>query len=348
MKPLGRASAALARYDARLLGVHNKEFFLGPLRTTEAVVSSRIEGTVATLDEVFKIQADAEDDNADAREVYRQEALEVFSYARAMKHAQKLIDDGLPICSRLFRNVHSRLLFFGRGADKTPGEFKSDQNYVVDKTKKKVLFIPIEPNLLPEGIAKLERFVNDEAIDSLLQSAIGHAEFEALHPFKDGNGRLGRMLITLNLWQKGAIQAPHFYVSSTIEKRKDEYIDRLREVSSENMWTEWVTFFLEVIEEQSNENIEIIDDIVELYNNMKDRFRDILSSQWSTVALDYVFEKPMFRNSSFTRRSDIPEQTAHRLSRQLLDAGLLTVIEPASGRRAALLAFSPLFEVVRA
>lgn len=351
INPLSRAASALARYDTRLEGLHNKELLLAPLRNTEAVVSSRIEGTVATLDEVLKIQADADetdDETAEPGPGNREEAMEVFSYTRAMKYAQKLITDGLPICSRVIKEAHSRLLFFGRGADKTPGVYKQDQNYVVDKRRKRVLFVPIEPEKLEDGISKLEKYINNESIDAFIQTAVMHVEFEALHPFKDGNGRLGRMLIPLNLWQKGKIHAPHFYVSGAFEERRDEYIDRLRATSQNGEWTEWIEFFLEIIEQQAFTNIAITDRIINLYEDMKDRFREILSSQWAPVALDYIFSRPVFWNSSFTASSGIPSQTAHRLSRTLVDQGLLTVLEPASGRRAALLSFNPLLEIVRA
>lgn len=270
------------------------------------------------------------------------------SRPRAMKYAQKLITDGLPICSRVIREAHSRLLFFGRGADKTPGVYKNDQNYVVDKRRKKVLFVPISPDKLEDGIANMERYINDESLDPLIQTAVAHVEFEALHPFKDGNGRLGRMLIPLNLWQKGRIHAPHFYVSGAIEGRREEYIDRLRATSQGDEWTEWVIFFLEIIEEQAYANVAITDRITDLYDDMKDRFRSVLASQWAPVALDYIFSRPVFWNSSFTASAGIPSQTAHRISRTLVDNGLLTILEPASGRRAALLAFDRLLEIVRA
>lgn len=350
INPLSRAASALARYDTRLEALHNKELLLAPLRNTEAVVSSRIEGTVATLDEILKIQADADDADEEGTDHggYREEALEVYSYTRAMKYAQLLITNGLPICSRVIKEAHSRLLFLGRGADKTPGVYKQDQNYVVDKRRKKVLFVPIGADELEDGIAQLERYINDESLDALIQTAVAHVEFEALHPFKDGNGRLGRMLIPLNLWQKGKIHAPHFYVSGAIEERREEYIDRLRATSQDDEWTEWIVFFLEVIEQQAYANIAITDKIAKLYEDMKERFREVLASQWAPVALDYVFARPVFWNSSFTANSSIPSQTAHRISRALVENGILTIQEPASGRRAALLSFNPLLEIVRA
>ena len=133
-----------------------------------------------------------------------------------------------------------------------------------------------------------------------------------------------------------------------LEGRREEYLDRLRAVSASDEWTDWIIFFLEVIEEQAATNIAITDKIAALYDEMKDAFRQILSSQWSPQTLDYVFAKPVFWNSSFTSAAGIPSQTAHRLSRVLVDAGLLSVVEPASGRRAALLSFQRLLEIVRA
>jgi Fic family protein len=345
---LTAATSALARYDAKLEKLHNKELLLAPLRNAEAVVTSRIEGTIATLDEILKIQADVEDDNPDDPSNYRQEAIEVYSYTRAVKHAQTLLNGGLPISSRLIREAHSRLLFFGRGADKTPGDFKKDQNYVVDKRNKRILFVPASPEYLnAEGMTALENFINNEEIEPLIQTAIMHVEFEGLHPFKDGNGRLGRMMVPLNLWQRNLIHAPHLYISSAVEERRDEYVDRLREVSEKGAWTEWVIFFLETLKRQAEINMAITDSISDLYDSMASEFRERLRSQWAPVALDYVFTRPVFRNSAFTASSGIPAQTAHRISRTLTESGILTQVEPASGRRASLLAFQPLLEIVR-
>ena len=343
---LTAATSALARYDAKLEKLHNKELLLAPLRNAEAVVSSRIEGTVATLDEILKIQADVDEDD-ETTTGYRQEAIEVYSYTRAVRHAQVLIDQGLPISSRLIREAHSRLLFFGRGADKTPGQFKTEQNYVADKRNRKILFVPASPNYLQTGIHELEKYVNDETVEPLVQTAIMHVEFEALHPFKDGNGRLGRMLIPLNLWQRNVIHAPHLYISSAVEERRDEYVDRLRHVSEFGNWTGWVEFFLEVIMRQAELNTSITEDIEALYHATGDRFKTILNSTYFHDVLDFVFTKPVFRNSALTSHPRIPTQTAHRLSRLLVEDGILTQLEAASGRRAALLAFEPLLRIVR-
>ena len=342
---LTAATASLARYDTSLRTLHSSELLLAPLRRREAVISSRIEGTIATLDEV--LQYEAEEDPGGTEANYRGEVLEVFSYSRAMNHAQNLMAGGLPLSGRLLKTTHSRLLFFGRGAEKQPGLFKTEQNYVVDQGRKSVLFIPAGPESFDEHFRTFEEFMNEAHPIPLLQTALCHVELESLHPFRDGNGRLGRMLITLMLWDKGLIEAPHFYVSGCIEKERDQYIDRLRAVSSDGEWTEWCKFFFHIIERQAEENIEIANSIRNLYEEMKDIFREVTASQWAINALDFIFARPVFRNGVFTSQSGIPRQTAHRISNALATERLLSVVEPASGRRSALYAFEPLLGITR-
>ncbi len=347
IRPLSSASAALARYDQMLKGMHNSELLLAPLRRQEAVVSSRIEGTITTLDEVLRYEADQDDDEKHDISGHRNEAMEVFLYHQAMKRAQSAMEEGAEISDHLIRSLHSILLGYGRGADKAPGAYKDEQNYVVDKNRKSVQFIPISPEQLPGGMANLHSFIASEDYEKHMKTAIAHIEFEALHPFKDGNGRIGRILITLMLWKYGIISAPHFYISSYLEKQRDEYVERLREVSRADAWTEWCVFFLNALEKQAFENIRITNNIGRLYDDMKDVFRDTLSSQWTMTALDFIFSQPVFRNNRFTHKSGIPRPTAARFSRALLERGLLTVLEPAAGRRPALFAFEPLLRLVR-
>lgn len=347
IKPLAAASSALARYDQMLKGMHNSEILLAPLRSQEAVVSSRMEGTISTLDEVLRYEADKEEDETTNSDRYRSEAIEVYLYGRAMTAAQRAIEQGTPISSWLIRSAHRVLLGFGRGAHLTPGEFKTEQNYLADRARRKVQFVPINPQALAHGMDKLAEFIASDEWEILIRTALAHLEFEALHPFKDGNGRIGRMLITLMLWHYGAISAPHFYISGYFEERRDEYIDRMRAVSESGDWTGWVAFFLAATEDQANRNLAQAEAIRALYEQMKEDFRRVLSSQWSTTALDFLFERPVFRNNIFTGKSGIPAPTAHRFTRLLLDNGILETIEPASGRRPALYSFEPLLKLVR-
>lgn len=347
MKPLSSASSALARYDQMLKGMHNSEILLTPLRSQEAVVSSRMEGTISTLDEVLRYEADQEGDGEEASHRYRSEAVEVYLYSRALTNAQQDLEAGAPLSSFLIRSAHRVLLSYGRGASLTPGSFKTEQNYLADRSRRKVLFVPIKPEFLNDGMERLFSFIEDDSWEILIRTAIAHLEFEALHPFKDGNGRIGRMLITLMLWKFSAISAPHFYISGYFDERKDEYIDRMREVSAKGMWTEWIIFFLGAIEKQANINLRQAESIRDLYEELKIRFRDILSSQWSTTALDFLFSRPVFRNNVFTGKSGIPTPTAHRFTRVLSDQGLIRTLTPASGRRPALYSFEPLLSLVR-
>lgn len=347
IKPLSSAAAALARYDQMLKSLHSSDILLAPLRSQEAVISSRMEGTVSTIDEVLRLEAEQEEDGEIAQRNARSETVEVYLYARAMTMAQASMKEGAPLSNWLIRSSHKILLGFGRGAHLSPGEFKTEQNYLADKIKRRVMFIPISPATLTDGLERLFSFINDDGWETLIRTAIAHLEFEALHPFKDGNGRIGRMIIPLMLWKAGAITEPHFYISEYFERNKDEYIDRMREVSSSNAWVEWILFFLSALETQAKQNLETAEKIRSLYEEMKERFRDVLSSKWTITALDFIFTRPVFRNNVFTNKAGIPSPTAHKFTRNLSEAGLLKTVVQSSGRRPALYAFEPLLSLMR-
>ena len=343
--PLANATAALARYDQMLKTMHNSEILLAPLRNQEAVISSRMEGTISTLDEVLQLEAD-HGDEPEAGD-YRTEAMEVYLYSIAMRRAQSAMTDGQPLTSALVRRIHAVLLGFGRGAALSPGQFKTEQNYLADRARGKVRFVPISPEQLAPAMDDLFAYAADDTVQILIRTAITHLEFEALHPFKDGNGRIGRMLITLMLWHHGVVSAPHFYVSRVFEDNRDRYIDLMRQVSATGDWTNWVVFFLEALETQARENLGKAEEIRDLYERLKIELRDRLSSTWFQTALDFLFTHPVFRNNVFTGKSGIPVAAAHRIARILVDDGYLTIVQPAAGRRPALYSFEPLLELVR-
>lgn len=340
------ASSALARYDQMLKNMHNSTIFLSPLRNQEAIVSSRMEGTISTMDEILRYEAD-QDADVDDNQSTRSEVIETILYQRALNSAQKAIEDGQPISQSLIRSIHQQLLSFGRGATKSPGEFKKEQNYLADPIKKEVSFIPISPEKLQDGLDELFRYIQSEQHPPLIRTAISHVEFEALHPFKDGNGRIGRMLITLMLWSSGMISAPHFYISGYLEEHKDEYIQTMRKVSSDGDWSAWCSFFLDAVEKQAYSNLVTAEKITGLYEKMKVIFIEALSSKWGGNALDFVFTYPVFRNNKFTLKSGIPAATAARFTRILVEKGYLKTLEEASGRRPALYSFTPLLDLVR-
>lgn len=347
MPNLLAATDALARYDQMLKGMHNSELFLAPLRGQEAVISSRMEGTISTLDEILQLEAEFGDDDEGAAAEYRTDVIETILYRRALSAAQSALEEGRPLSEAMIKSIHRQLLSFGRGAKKSPGLYKRSQNYIGERGSRIVSFVPIPPEHLNSGMEALLSLVDDEAVPILLRAGLAHAEFEALHPFEDGNGRVGRMLITLMLWKGGAISAPHFYVSRYFEDYKDEYLASLRAVSAEDDWESWCIFFLEGIEQQAIKNLEVAQAIREFYEDMKIQFADLLSSKYAVAALDYLFTSPVFSNSRFTKLSGIPPQTAARFTRALLQEGFLQTVREASGRRPAMYRFEPLMRLVR-
>jgi Fic family protein len=306
-----------------------------------------MEGTISTLDEVLQLEAETDAGDHDAEKSVRSETIEVALYSRALKQAQGALAQGQPVSEHLIRSCHQTLLAFGRGASKHPGSYKTEQNYIGERGQRRIQFVPISPESLPSGMDSLVSFIRADDPIPLLRTALAHVEFEALHPFEDGNGRVGRMLITLMLWNLGLISQPHFYVSGYFEDNKDEYLDRMRAVSQNGDWSEWCVFFLDALHAQALENLETAERIKSLYDEMRDVFSTVLRSQWSNVALDFMFANPVFRNNRFTGRAGIPAPTVGRFVRALVDANLLTVIDPPAGRRPAMYAFEPLLEIVR-
>ena len=350
IQPLLKATDALARYDQMLKNMHNSEILLAPLRNQEAVISSRMEGTISTMDEIMQYEADfdsADEESVESVANVRSEVIETILYQRALRAAQKALTDGYELSPGFIKTLHQGLLSFGRGAKKSPGAFKNEQNFLADKNKRNILFVPISPEKLQDGLDNLFSYIKDSDHPDLLKTGITHIEFEALHPFKDGNGRIGRMLITLMLWRCGAISEPHFYISGYLEDNKDQYIDTMRNVSENDDWESWCSFFLEAVEQQAINNLNVAEKIRDLYEEMKIVFTEILSSKWSGQVLDFVFTNPVYRNNRLTSSSGITPASAARFSKILLENKLIRIVEEAAGRRAALYSFEPLMELVR-
>lgn len=346
IEPLARAQDAISRYDQMLLSLPNSELLLAPLRQNEAVISSRMEGTISTVDEVMIYEAESDDDGVASP--VREDVVEVALYSAVLRRAQAAVADGQPINEGLIKNAHGLLLSYGRGASKSPGEYKTEQNYVGDDRRKIIYFRPISPLQLRPAMDQLLSYIENSMMLHLFKVSIVHVEFEALHPFNDGNGRIGRLLITLLLWKYGLIHKPHFYISAFFEANKEEYIELMRAVSRDNDWTSWTAFFLTAIAEQAERNLESARKITALYEEMKGPFREISGSKWHIAAQYCIFENPIFKNSQLIKRSGMPKHVAVRITRLLHESGLLKELRPASGRRGALFMFEPLMELVRA
>ena len=254
----------------------------------------------------------------------------------------------IPLSNRVLLETHRVLLDSVRGHGKAAGAFRKIPNWIGPGgcTMETARYIPISADKLPEAMGHLELYMHEEKVsDKLVQLAIIHAEFEALHPFLDGNGRLGRMLVPLFLWQVGLIRAPMFYVSSYLESHREAYYDRLLAISRDNEWTGWCAFFLEAIIEQATENSDKATRILKLYNDKKTEMVDLTHSQYSLLALDWIFEQPIFSSSDFVESAGIPAPTARRILTVFRDTGLLKVLVVPSGRRAGVYAFAELLNI---
>lgn len=339
---IGPSAAAVARYDGMLAAIPNPDVLLSPLTTQEAVLSSRIEGTQATMEEVLEFEAGKEAASPERREDIR----EILNYRAAMREAEKLLAT-MPFSQRVIREAHRVLLSGVRGQHRAPGQYRQVPNWIGPPgcTLEEARFVPISAEKLPEAMSAWERYAHSDAPDRLVQLAILHAEFEALHPFLDGNGRLGRMLVPLVMWQRGMIHRPMFYISAYFEARREAYYDGLLAVSRDDDWTGWCQFFLEGVRIQAEDNLAKAKAILALYEEMKRRIPEMTRSRYAVHALDWIFERPIFRSSDFVHTANIPEPTARRFLGVLQKGGIIRPLAAGSGRRASIMAFPTLLNI---
>jgi Fic family protein len=336
---VGQANAALARYDGLLQGIPNPAVMLSPLTTQEAVLSSKIEGTQATVDEVLEQEAGLLKEGEKFQDIQ-----EISNYRQALYAAREYLKD-YPIRLAFVRELHRILMNSVRGQDKTPGAFRLDQNWIGKHgcTMEQASFVPPNPLQLPDHLQAWERYLDSADVDHLLQTAVVHAQFELLHPFKDGNGRIGRILIPLFLYQKRALSQPMFYLSEYLENHREEYYRRLKAISAEGDWNGWIAFFLQAIVTQAVQNSARVTAIQALYEEMKLAIQAATRSQYTVQVLDAIFNKPVFRASDLGTQLcsefGVHEKTTPGLLRQIKEAGILRELQAASGRRSATLCF---------
>ncbi len=312
-KLVNQARTELGRYDGFLSSMINSETLLSPLFVQEAVLSSKIEGTQSTLTEVLEFEGGGNQQNISKEK--KEDMKEVLKYRYALQKATELLK-GVPLSQRLFKASHKELMRGVRGENKTPGEYRKIPVWIgADKSNiETARFIPIEANKIIDAMGAFEKFLhNNEHFDDLIKIAILHAEFEAIHPFLDGNGRLGRMIIPLYLSEKNLLNSPSFYISSYFEKNKESYYNLLLNVSKNNEWLQWCKFFVKGIIEQSIENLDKAKKINEYYNELKNKIPSITKSQHGITALDFIFKKNYFNSTNFYKNANIPKPTAIRI-----------------------------------
>ncbi len=329
MPLMSRANAALGRYDGLLRSLPNAAILLSPITTNEAVLSSRIEGTQATLEEV--LQQDGGVEPAPERQA---DVEEVRNYRTALFAAEAALAQR-PISLSLIKEIHQSLMQGVRGQDKTPGQFRVDQNWIgrpgctIDEAR----FIPPNPMVLPQALDAWAAYLSNTDDDPVLQIAIVHAQFEILHPFKDGNGRIGRMLIPLLLFQRGLLSRPMFYLSEYLEAHREEYYDRLLSITERGDWQGWIEFFTQGVILQADTNLTKAQEILALYNKLKPLFIDATHSQFAVPALDAFFRKPIINSTDFAARAGIGNRvTSNGILKTLIDRELIQVFRAGAGR----------------
>jgi len=343
---IGPAHAAVAGYEGMLEGLPNANVLLSPLASQEAVLSNRIEGTQTTLTEVltFEAEGNLSDESTPERANFR----EVLNYRIALFAAVDMLKD-IPLSQRLIRDTHEVLMQGVRGQYKAPGKYRRplDNCWIgpPGSTIATARYVPCPAKLLTTAMDNLESYIHHETQDLLVQLAILHAEFEAIHPFLDGNGRIGRLLVPLFMFDKELLSSPNFYISEYLESNRDEYYERLLAVSRDDDWTGWCVFFLTVLKEQASANQGKIRDILKLYSERRDQIVEEAPSQYSARALDAIFDKPIFRTIDFVKNSGIPKYTARRLLNLFKERGLLMELRQGGGRRSSILAFPELLNI---
>ena len=247
---VGTANGELARYDSLLQTIPNPMMIITPLMRQEAILSSKIEGTQATIDEVLESEVGIVKEGTKGEDIQ-----EINNYYKALSLGYDHLQQA-PITLSFIRELHKVLLDSSRGRDKTPGRFRDNQNWIgtpfcsIDQAS----FIPPSPMQLDELLEKWHNYLEGDDIDPLIQTAIVHAQFELIHPFKDGNGRIGRILIPLFLYKKKLLIKPVFYLCAYLEANRDHYYARLQGISEQGDWNGWLEFFLKAIIDEGKQN----------------------------------------------------------------------------------------------
>jgi Fic family protein len=264
----------------------NPHLLIRPFLGREAVSSSRIEGTVTGLKDLllYEMNPDARPAAADVREV--------ANYVAALEHGLRRLSE-LPICLRLVREIHERLLRGVRGAEHQPGEFRRCQNFIGRPGQKahQARFVPPTVAHMDTALHALERFIAAPGdLPVLVQVALIHYQFEAIHPFEDGNGRVGRLLVSLLLCERGCLPQPLLYLSTYLERHDDEYRDRLLHVSQRGAWDEWLTFFLRGVAEQSRDAVDRSHRLLDLWQTYRKNLQAKRASALTLELIDTLFE----------------------------------------------------------
>ncbi len=324
------ASKRLAVLESISSRIPNMNLFVSMYVRKEALLSSQIEGTQATLEDVLDPMAE---------ENVNRNVADVVNYVKATEYAIERLKT-LPLCNRLIKETHAVLMAGVRGQEKSPGEFRISQNWIGGQgsTLKNARYIPPAPEDMAECMSNLEKYWNaDDELDVLIRTALIHYQFETIHPFLDGNGRVGRLLITLFLMEKKALTTPALYISYFLKKNRIEYYDRMTEVRRRGNYEQWIKFFLQAIEESAADAIETVDGLTRLHDENMNKIGTLgLSSATAEKVFSYLESNPIIdiqktadalgmsynaiaKSVNLLIEQDILEQT-HKVGRQRIFA----------------------------
>lgn len=338
-----RADRAVGRLDGLSSLVPDTNLLLYSYVRKEAVLSSQIEGTQSSLSELLLFE------NSAAPGVPVDDVEEVSNYVAAMQHGLRRMRNGFPLSLRLIREMHAILLRGGRGSNKTPGEFRRSQNWIGGTRPDNALFVPPPPNRLMECLDPFEKFLHDksESLPLLVRLGLIHVQFESIHPFLDGNGRLGRLLITLLLCEKKALREPLLYLSLYFKTHREHYYDLLQRVRIEGDWEDWLAFFLEGIESTAGEVSKAVRKSLALFT--ADRKRIAALGRASSSALrvqEYMQKRPIANIGAMSKALSLSVPTVTAALRHLSRLGIAK--ELTGGKRSRVFSYSKYLAMVAA
>lgn len=326
---LAEANRALGELNGIGQMLPNPHLLIGPFVRREAVLSSRIEGTVTTLQQLLLLEA------APSSQLPPPDAQEVANYVRAMEHGLARLDT-LPVCLRLIREIHAKLLRGVRGEVNKPGQFREIQNFIGRRTGRRprlaeAIYVPPPVAEMRPALHDFENFLHrPNDIPFLIQLALIHYQFEAIHPFEDGNGRVGRLLIILLLCERNYLSRPLLYLSDFLERHRREYMECLLRVSQEGAWTDWINFFLEGVAEQSRDAVRRSRQLLALWQSYRDRMQTARASALTLQLIDLLFAAPAVAAPYVQQQLGISQAGARSAIERLQQAGIL---QEATGQR---------------
>lgn len=304
-KLLAEANRQIGELNAYSLLIPNVDLYIKMHVKIEANKSSRIEGTRTTVEEDL---LDITDINPEKRDDWE----EVQNYVKATNYGVERIREGFPVCTRLIREIHEILMNGVRGEHKTPGEFRISQNWIGGSMPSTAVYVPPPYTEVVECLSDFEKFINNEEIDTpdLIKIAILHYQFESIHPFLDGNGRIGRLLIPLYIQSKGMLEKSCLYISDYIERNKDTYYDMLTRVRTHNDMISWIKFFLEAVIETSKTAKEKFRKVVELTMEMDKVIMDLpVRPENAKKVIDVLYDEPVINRKKIIELTNMKEST---------------------------------------